>query len=314
MRMVRAKISVARARNMTLIAAEVPTPRTITKPGLYQDFPEADYHADPCPEPSASRSIVKMLVETTPRHAFVAHPRLTPPEPDDKPEVFDLGTALHTALLKRGRNIIEAQFADWKTKDSKEFRAAARAQGLVPILTHQLQRVVDAVGAVTEQLPEHGLEHLFHEDHGRAEVVGAWQDPVGGWCRFMADWLTKDVVPWDIKGTEVRPFNLETLGRHSSGMGYEWQHAFYERGIEHLYPELRGRVVFNFLYIELKAPFAILPVRLPNDAIAKGRALVEVGLRRWATCKASGEWPRYTTEGEPATLDYPPWATAEFAQ
>jgi hypothetical protein len=286
--------------------------RTITEPGLYQDFPEADYHADPCPEPSASRSIVKLMVEATPRHAFVAHPRLTTPEPDEKPEVFDIGSALHTALLGRGQTIVQAQFNDWKTKDAREFRDAIREQGGIPLLTHQFERVLEAVQAVREQLPDHGLERLFNPDHGRAEVVAAWQDPVGGWCRGMIDWLEQDLTAWDIKGTEVRPFNLDKLGRHCSDMGYEWQQAFYSRGLEFIHPALVGAVRFNFLFVELKAPYAIMPVRLPADALAKGRALVERGLERWAECKRTGKWPLYRTQGEPALVDYPPWSTAEF--
>jgi hypothetical protein len=285
----------------------------ITEPGLYQDFPEEAYHADPCPEPSASRSIIKTIVERTPRHAFIAHPRLDPNfERPDPPDRFDLGTAIHTALLGRGGKIAEAPFENWTTKASKEFRAAAREQGLVPMLTDQMKRVNDMADAVREQLPDFGMERLFNRDHGRAEVVAAWQDPVGGWSRCLIDWLDADLTITDVKSTEIELGDMDALGRHCSSMGYEVQHAFYERALVNLYPEMEGRVKFRFLFCEVKAPYAILPVVLPNDAIAKGRATVAKGMELWAAAKASGKWPRFS--GAARIADYPPWSVAEYAK
>ena len=43
------------------------------------DIPPREYHADPCPAPSLSRSIAKLLVERSPAHAYAAHPRLGGP-------------------------------------------------------------------------------------------------------------------------------------------------------------------------------------------------------------------------------------------
>src|SRR5260221_5320495 len=49
----------------------------IDTPGLY-DIADADYHADCCAVPSLSSSIVKLLDQQTPLHAWQAHPRLNP--------------------------------------------------------------------------------------------------------------------------------------------------------------------------------------------------------------------------------------------
>src|SRR5258708_2254328 len=49
----------------------------ITAPGIY-DLDDDDYHQDPAPEPSLSSSIVKLLDQQTPAHAYAAHPRLNP--------------------------------------------------------------------------------------------------------------------------------------------------------------------------------------------------------------------------------------------
>lgn len=283
----------------------------ITEPGLYQDFDEDEYHADPLPEPSASRSILKAIVEKTPRHAFVAHPRLDPEFERTENDKFDLGKAVHTLVLGRGQKIAVGEFDNYTTKAAKEWRDAARKAGLTPMLQEQADRALAMEAAIREQLPDHGLEHLFNPANGRAEVVAAWRDPVGGWSRCLIDWLEKDLTITDLKTTET-DLTLDALGRHCSSMGYEYQHALYERAIVSLYPEMEGRVKFRFLFAEVKKPFAIMPITLPNDAIAMGRANVELGMQRWAAAKASGKWPRYS--GGDRAVEYPPWAVAEFAK
>jgi hypothetical protein len=283
----------------------------ITEPGLYQDFDEAEYHADPCPEPSASRSNIKEIATRTPRHAFIAHPRLNPAFERKEDDKFAIGTAGHSSILSRGKKIIVGNFKDYKTDAAKFWRDQAKANGLTPLLAEQAERVENMRAAVFEQLPDHGLGHLFDRDKGRAEVVAATIDPVGGWSRCMFDWLEGDLTATDIKVTEVDDFSPEGLGRHMSGMGYEFQHGFYERVLLRLYPELEGRFKMRFLFVEAKEPHAIMPMLLPADAIAKGRALVGLGMQRWAAAKAANFWPRY--QGGDRLAEYPPWATAEYA-
>lgn len=281
------------------------------EPGLHIEFPEAQYHADPCPEPSASRSILKLIHERTPKHAFFGHPRLNPDYEKKDDSKFDLGSACHATLLKRGRNIVEVAAQDWRTDKAKSVRDAARAANKIPLLTEQVERVDAMNTAILAQLPDFGLERLFNPDFGQPEVMAVSVDPVGGYTRILIDWLEKDLTIWDLKTTDVA-LSPETIGRHMSGMGYEWQDATYKRVLETLYPELAGRVKFNFLFVEAKPPHIILPVRLPNDAIAKGKANVEAAMRKWAECKKSGKWPGFS--GDIQTAEYPPWSIAEYQE
>ena len=76
----------------------------ITDPGLY-DMPEADYHADPCPEPSLSSTLARLMVNRSPRHAWTASPRLNPDHEPVNKETFDVGRAAHAVLLGRGAPI-----------------------------------------------------------------------------------------------------------------------------------------------------------------------------------------------------------------
>jgi hypothetical protein len=275
------------------------------------DVPESIYHNDPLPEPSASRSILKTILERTPKHARHDHPRLNPDYEKKDDSKFDLGSAVHSTLLKRGKNIVEIAAPDYRTDKAKMMRDAARAANKIPLLSEQVARVDDMNTAILAQLPDFGLERIFNPEFGQPEVMAAWVDPVGGWSRILIDWLEKDLTIWDLKTTDV-PISPETIGRHMSNMGYEWQDGLYKRGVEHLFPELAGRVKFNFLFVEAKPPYVILPVRLPNDAVAKGKSNVEKAMKMWAKCKSENKWPAFS--GDIRTAEYPPWAIAEYQE
>lgn len=283
----------------------------ITAPGLYADPAiRAAYHSDPLPEPSLSRSVARIIANRTPAHARIAHPRLNPDYQPYEASKFDLGSAAHALILKEGAAIEVIDAADWRTNAAKDARDYARAAGKTPMLRHQYEETVACVDEVRAQLPAFGLGDILSPEHGQSEVVAAWNDPVAGWCRVMFDRLMSDLTIWDFKFTGIE-LTDESLSRHMAGMGYEFQHAFYERGIENLYPDLKGRVKFGFVFCEIKPPFAILPVRLSNAAVAKGRAGVQVACERWAMAKATEVWPAY--EGDVRVIEYPPWSIAEWA-
>ena len=47
----------------------------INTPGIYE-IPATEYHADPCPEPSLSASVARTLIDRSPLHAWMKHPKL----------------------------------------------------------------------------------------------------------------------------------------------------------------------------------------------------------------------------------------------
>lgn len=83
-------------------------------PGFVHGMPDKIYHADPCPTPSLSSSLVKLMEATSPKKAWAAHPRLNPPPPgatDDDPK-FDLGTAAHALFLEGADEKVVEVLAD----------------------------------------------------------------------------------------------------------------------------------------------------------------------------------------------------------
>ena len=67
--------------------------------GVYQ-MPAEEYHADPCPEPSLSASLIKTLLARSPLHAWHEHPRLNPNVVKEERKEYDRGSAAHALLLE----------------------------------------------------------------------------------------------------------------------------------------------------------------------------------------------------------------------
>src|SRR5690348_15257594 len=80
--------------------------------GLHYNISANDYHADPCPEPSLTQSIAKLILRS-PAHARVAHPRLNPDQPERDGRRYDVGNIAHRLLLGRGRELEIIPGDDW---------------------------------------------------------------------------------------------------------------------------------------------------------------------------------------------------------
>src|SRR5262245_291549 len=155
------------------------------KPGVY-DLSSEDYHRDPCPEPSLSSSIAKLLVNSTPLHAWTAHPRLNPDFIRDEAEKFDIGKACHSLILHNVQSfeIIDAE--DWRTKEARAKRDAARNAGKIPLLTEQWVRVAAMAHAARIQLNRH-REASDAFTNGTPEQTLIWREGPT-WCRSRLDW------------------------------------------------------------------------------------------------------------------------------
>src|SRR5215831_16517159 len=97
----------------------------IDRPGIYRDMPSEEYFTDPCPEPSLTQSIAKLLIARSPAHAKCAHPRLRDPaaEEDEPAERYDkakaIGTAAHLMMIGRGKDLDIAPFNSWRKDEAK---------------------------------------------------------------------------------------------------------------------------------------------------------------------------------------------------
>ena len=66
-------------------------------PGLHHAIPAKDYHADCCPVPSLSSSIARKLINESPAHAYLAHPKLGK-GPNESTNSLSLGSLVHSLM------------------------------------------------------------------------------------------------------------------------------------------------------------------------------------------------------------------------
>ncbi len=281
-----------------------PTARTVSAAGVY-DIPAAAYHADPAPEPSLSSSVAKILIGRTPRHAWMAHPRLNPDHAEENKVEFDIGTAAHALLLEGESGVTVVDADSYRTKAAKEARDAAYTAGRTPLLPHQLVDVEAMVAAARVQLEAHEVAGQAFKD-GKPEQTLVWQE-AGIWLRCRLDWLPIANRPfYDYKTTtNAHP---DTWQRRLFENGYDVQAAFYLRGIR----EALGteNAEFRFVVQEVKPPYALSVVALTPAALALGDAKAHRAIEMWRDCLSADRWPGYPNDV--AYLDAPVWEEARF--
>lgn len=276
----------------------------LSEPGIY-DLPEEAYHADPCPAPSLSRSVLKQLVYRSAKHAYTMHPRLGAVgdlDAGSDDEVQDAGTAAHAAFLQAKSVIRQLDFPDWRTKKAKEARAQAYSDGEIPLLTPSYGRAMRLIDALEEFRSKTGA---FTQ--GRPEQTIIWQDgPV--WCRARVDWVpdNPEAPPWDLKTTGGSAV-LGAWSRVAFDKGYDLQDAFYCRGLEFV----RGEppAAMKFAVIEQRPPYAIKVYEMSQITRELADQDVGMGLSIWENCLATGEFPGYPWETE--WIDPPPWTVRD---
>lgn len=268
---------------------------------------EEEYHADPCPAPSLSASVAKVLVEKTPRHAWQMHPRLggVSREPT---ATMERGTLIHKLVLGAGREFVEVAAKDWRTKAAQEQRDAARAGGLVPVLAADLDDAREAALRITENLAASGVVLS-----GESELSVTWQEPARDgavWCRTRMDHFISEVgaTIFDLKTS--RSAHPKACSRHVIDYGYTIQRAAYVRAIERRYPDTAGRVAFVFAFVETEPPYEVGVYELDGMLREHGERLWSEAVDAWSHCLATGEWPGYRRER--VQLEAPGWLMASM--
>jgi hypothetical protein len=289
-----------------LIHSETPT-----VPGLYR-MSEQAYHADPCLLPSLSRSIGQKLILESPRHAFVAHPRLTKPddeeEEDKNSRTRDIGSAAHAMLLGQPTEIAALDYKTFQTKAAKEERAAAQERGAIPLLVKDHKTattMVEKARAVLSTNHHPAIRALTGdsaETFSGNEVTAVWRDRCGdNWARARMDRISitgNQITIIDYKTTELS-VEPNAVARAIYNNEYHFQDGFYRRGIRHLFPEIdRHEMRLDFLFItqEQKPPFEITVARVDNAGRLIGEKMASAAFMLWRKCLTANEWPGYPGE------------------
>lgn len=284
--------------------------------GLHYNISSADYFADPCPEPSLTQSIAKLILRS-PAHARQAHPRLNPDQPERDGRKYDVGNIAHRLLLGRGRELEIIPGYDWVAdrKAKSELREDALSRGKLAVLSRDYETghamTEAAFKALIMDRPYAQDWDTDDVDPPRAEVVAitdmAWQHTDRPhhliWLRCMIDWLPSLTRIWDYKTTSASA-SPDAVSRFLP----DWciQAAMHERILNLIDPDNAGRREHRFVVQENYEPYALTVVRLTETHMTMGRAQIARAEATWARCMATNEWPAYPLED--ASPEFPGWA------
>jgi PDDEXK-like domain of unknown function (DUF3799) len=272
----------------------------VTKPGLYQ-MDEATYHGDPVPEGSLSCSGAKLLLPPS-CPAKYAWARKHPPEP--KPHL-EFGSAAHREVLGTGWPFDVWDGDAWRSNAAKDFAAASRLAGRIPILAPQREQITEMAAAIRAH-PTASV--LLGADEVMNEMSLFWLDEQFGiWRRARMDAvrLGGRVVIVDYKTTVCA--DPEEFARSAGRYGYHWQDAWYKEAVTCVLGD--ADPLFLFVAQEKEAPYLTGIYELDGDSVAYGRGRVESACREYARCVAAGEWPGYQLPDETVTkISIPRWS------
>lgn len=244
----------------------------LTEPGIYR-MPAAVYHADPCPTPSLSASLVKLICLSSLAHARHEHPRLGA-APREDAEHFDIGTAAHAVLLEGAAAVHVIDAPDWRTNAAKAARDAARAAGRTPLLAKVWAECEAMLAATRAQLARHRDGAAMFTD-GEPEAVLVWQEGAT-WCRARVDWLREGAID-DYKSTSASA-NPDDWTRTLFYNGTDIQPAWYLRGLR----ALTGHsATFRFAVQETFAPYALSVIALGPGAMLLAEKKILFALEAW---------------------------------
>jgi hypothetical protein len=284
---------------MTAEQTEVAGKVTIHEPGVYTDLTDLDYHSDPVPGGSLSRSGMKRLLPpSTPAH--FKWERDHPPE--TKP-VFEFGKAAHRLVLGVGPEIVKLPYDDLRTAAAKAFKAEAEERGAVVLKEPEWV----AVHGMAEALRAHPVAAaLFDPERGHPEQSLFWPDePTGVTLRARLDWLPDTtpggrlIIPDYKTATSADP---REFARKAPDYGYDLQDPMYTDGARAL--GLGDDIAFVFIVQQKTPPYLVSGVQLHDDDRWVARQRIRRATDLFHQCTTTNHWPGYD---DVTVVEMPVW-------
>lgn len=253
-------------------------------PGIH-NIPMADYVSDPCEEPSVSSAVVQSICERSPKHAMIEHPRYRTSNnraPAPSPEMI-VGSAAH-AMLLGGPKVIPIGAPNWRTKIARELRSEAMAEGSIPVLASQYDKI--------ECMIEVARKYMSRLGDWVPERTVIWRDELGPWCRSRPDVLIPErKFAIDYKTCDnASPY---AWARRSLIGRCDVQAALLLRGLNslgHKYIEVQWMIQ------ETAPPYACSSVGMivGSPLYEYASRKVEMGIEAWHLCQQGNVWPDYS--------------------
>jgi hypothetical protein len=263
---------------------------------------KAEYLADPCERPSLNPSTATAMLTTSPAKAREAHPRFGG-KGKDPTEAMERGNAVEALLgagdtdlvclpdvLPNAKGIDVPTNDEFRMESAKEWKAGQEAQGRQVVKRAKLDEWTSAALAIGQKLQkQHGI------DIGGAEtqVTAVWEEKGGVLCRTRLDllWLKAGIVR-DLKVCEsVHP---DAIQAKFESFGYDVQRAAHISALETLYPELAGRITYEFIFCEPFPPYEIVIATADGEMRALGDFKWRRACELWRNCLTADKWPGYS--------------------
>jgi hypothetical protein len=279
--------------------------------GIHLDVSAEAYYSDPCEQPSLTQSIAKILLDKSPQHARLAHPRLNPAYQHDaegySPNLI-MGQAAHALALGRGKPVIVMPFDSFRSKSAQETRDLALAEGKLPILPQHFERAEAMANALLQQIPADVFEAW---SHAKSEVVGIAH--VGDvFLRTMIDRLSDDrLTVWDLK-TGALSCAPHAVGRKLADQGADVRAAMHELILDELDPDNAGRRRHLYVCVENEPPYAVTVAHLGEAWLTMGRKKLAMAIETWRRCMRTNTWPMYPHEV--CVPEYPGYRETQWLQ
>src|SRR5579871_2445661 len=277
-------------------------PRKRLDAGIYYDLPAAAYHADPCMQPSLSRSVAFTMAQKSALHGWLEHPRLNPNfKPRGATPEMEFGTLAHEIILRGEQMIVEVKEKSWRSKAAQLMRSAATAEGKIAALSAQLDKARLLRQYALIQIKTAGFLDEFAKAKSEVTVIAKKDDH---YVRARFDSLLIDppeeksqrmhseVAVWfEVKITHDA--NPAVVGRVVGDKGYDLQAVFYPDVLKHFDKRFAGKVRVVFFFIEPNPPFLLTPGELTNTSLAIGQSRYARAWDRWHRGRTKNEWPGY---------------------
>jgi hypothetical protein len=260
----------------------------------------SEYHAGICPEPELSTGIIKHLINRTPYHAWLSHPKLNKSIKHMVSTEFDLGTAAHSMLLENdSSNIVVLRPENHLAKNGNvpkgytndAIRAArddARASGKIPVLEDDFMNVRYMIEQAKKFIA--GSEIAKEWIYGKPELSFTRKLDCGTWIKTRPDFLTDDhKVIIDYK-TTANGANPEQFVKQIFSLSYDVQASLYSYMNELVYGI---RPTFLFLVQSTEPPFECSLVGASASMIAVGMEKMKYAIQLWKKCLDTNAWPSY---------------------
>lgn len=271
-------------------------------PEIIRSLPSADYHA----LKALSASMAIALVERCPLIAFTESSFNPALEIDHKP-AFDVGTALHLAVLEPDRfaeRTVCHGFDDYRSKDAREARDAAYDAGKTPLKPAE----ADLVFALRDSIHNTPEVARLLAQPGDAEVTLTWEFD-GLPCKARPDFLAADAsFAIDLKSAVAA--HPDAISRKAMQEGWQTRSAFYMAGIH----AVTGRLPDSYWYVvaEKSPPYICQLYEMDAKALVRGEQIVGRAVHLFRECLEMGVWPKY--RNGPSVISLPNWAEFRYAE